>query len=182
MNTKLVLPLVLVYGLILIGSLVGIYYLQGKAVLIKVFQVSANPFSVIGWGAISGLVVILVSIISARLFRSIKELEDEFRAILGRLSIFDVVVIALVSSLAEEVLFRGLLQPFVGLTIASLIFGLLHFPIKQTLLPWTVFAIVMGFLLGWLYIYTGSLVTPIITHCLINLVNIWRITAKDRNH
>ena len=176
--SSLVLPVVIIYVIFFLGSFFGIYYLQGESTLIKAFQVSANPFLIIALGVISGLIVILISIISTRLFRVIRELENEFRIILGRLSIFDIVVIAMISSIAEETLFRGLLQPFLGLTITSLIFGLLHFPIKQTLLPWTIFAIGMGFLLGGLYLYTESLITPIIAHCLVNLVNIWRIETS----
>ena len=53
------------------------------------------------------------------------------------LSLPDAVLLAFASGLAEEMFFRGALQPRVGLVWASLLFGLLHLPAERALVPWS---------------------------------------------
>ena len=74
--------------------------------------------------------------------------------------------------MAEEALFRGALQPQVGLLAASLLFGLAHFAPRRELLPWTVFSLAAGLLLGTLFEETGNLVAPVVAHAGINAVNL----------
>jgi len=88
------------------------------------------------------------------------------------LSVPDVLLLAAASGLAEEMFFRGALQPRVGLVVASALFGAVHFAPRRELLPWTGSAVVMGFVFGWLFDRTGSLLAPVIAHTLINAVNI----------
>jgi len=98
---------------------------------------------------------------------------------LGRLSIGNAVVLALASGIAEELLFRGALQPRVGWLTASVLFGLVHFAPRRELLPWTAFAVAAGLLFGWLFDATGNLIAPITAHVLVNAVN---IPLLVRNH
>jgi Na+-transporting NADH:ubiquinone oxidoreductase subunit NqrB len=93
-------------------------------------------------------------------------------ALIGRQSDRDCLLLALASGLAEEALFRGALQPQIGLVAASLVFGLAHFAPRRELLPWTGFSVLAGFLLGGLYAWTGNLVAPVIAHVGINAVNL----------
>ena len=73
---------------------------------------------------------------------------------------WDVVFIALLAAFGEELLFRGALQPLIGLVPAALIFGLLH----ATSLPHIVLASLLGLWLGLLYQWSGSLWPPIVAH------------------
>jgi hypothetical protein len=95
--------------------------------------------------------------------------------IIGRLSLRDCIILAVASGLAEEAFFRGALQTRWGLVAASLIFGLAHLAPKRDLLPWAGFAVGAGFLLGSLFIATGNLVAPIVTHIGVNAVNLKRL-------
>jgi len=61
-------------------------------------------------------------------------------------------------------LFRGLLQPWLGLTATSVLFGLLHVIPRREMIPWTIFSVAAGFLLGWLFAFSGTLVAPIACH------------------
>lgn len=167
--------IILIYTFLFILGAGGIYLFQGRDVLLTSCDLSLVSCVL---GTLAGLLVTLVTIISSRLFGFIRDLEKEFKGILGRLSISGIILIALSSSIAEETFFRGALQPHLGLIATSLIFGLLHFPINRRYIPWTVFAVGMGFLLGWLFIYTESLITPIITHSLVNGINLYRIRRE----
>lgn len=104
-------------------------------------------------------------------------------------------VVAVYSSVGEEALFRGWLQPFLiariaddplapgllaiagGIVATSLIFGVLHFPMVEELRPWTAFAVIAGVLFGALAAWSGSLLAPILAHLLINWLNLRRLAA-----
>ena len=86
------------------------------------------------------------------------------------------------TSSRSELFFRGALQPAVGLVPASLIFGLIHIGPERRFWPWTVFAVVVGFILGALYELTGDLAGPIVDHVCINALNmhaIVRLPSED---
>lgn len=91
---------------------------------------------------------------------------------LGGLSVPDALLLAFASGIAEEVFFRGALQPRVGWVAASVLFGCVHFVPRREFVPWTVFAIAAGFCLGALFEWTGSLLAPITAHVAINAVNL----------
>jgi len=101
-----------------------------------------------------------------------RALADGLARLLGPLETRHVVVLALVSGIAEEAFFRGALQPRVGLVWASLVFGLAHFVPRPEFRLWTVFSVAAGFLLGFLFEATGNLVAPVVAHVVVNGVNL----------
>jgi len=79
----------------------------------------------------------------------------------------------LISPVAEEVFFRGLLQtvvrgysdrPWLAIVVASAAFGLVHAHQPQYVAP----LLLLGLGLGYIYEHTGSLVGPIVLHILFN--------------
>lgn len=102
----------------------------------------------------------------------------ELADMLGKRSARECVVLAVASGVAEEVFFRGALQPVLGWLLASLVFGLVHFVPKRELLPWTGFALIAGLVLGALFESTGNLVAPIVAHVGINAVNLRRLVLR----
>ncbi len=84
-------------------------------------------------------------------------------------------LLALASGIGEEALFRGALQPVVGLWWTSLLFAAAHFVPRRELLLWSVFSLLAGLLLGGLYEATGNLLAPTIAHVVINGVNLNRL-------
>ena len=119
-----------------------------------------------------GLVVVLASRWVSRQTRWGKSLRDEIRAMLGALSSREILLLALFSAFGEEILFRGVIQPWLGLWATSLLFGLLHFPYRRSLIPWSFFALVLGVVLGWMTLYYESLWPAITLHFLINHFNL----------
>ena len=80
-------------------------------------------------------------------------------------------------------MFRGLIQdliasawtPWAGLLLASLLFGLAH-PITAT---YAILAAAMGLCLGGLYLYSGNLLVPIVTHALYDfLALLWLVRVQ----
>ncbi len=128
-----------------------------------------------GLGAAAGAAVVALSAAASRFLGFARRLEAEFKGIIGDLTAGEIVVIALLSGIAEEYFFRGAAQPALGIAAASILFGALHIGPGRVFLPWTVFAAGMGFLLGALYEHTHSLTAPALSHAVVNLVNLARI-------
>ncbi len=90
---------------------------------------------------------------------------DLLRPLFAEIGAREVVVIAVAAGIGEELLFRGALQPEIGLVPASLIFGALHTGGRGTL-AFGFWVAAMGAALGWLAVATGGLLAPIVAHAL----------------
>jgi hypothetical protein len=92
----------------------------------------------------------------------------------------DVLALAGSSAIAEELLFRGLLVPAIGLLASSLVFGLLHYaPRRRGMLAWIPMAVLMGLALGGLFVAVGGLSAPIAAHFVINYKNLNFVNRYD---
>jgi len=118
-----------------------------------------------------GLVIAVSHQVSARTEWG-EQLARALGSALGFLRVPDAVLLALASGIAEEMLFRGALQPRVGWLVASVVFGLVHFVPRREFLPWTAFAVLAGLLFGGLFALTGNLVAPVTAHFVVNAVNL----------
>lgn len=127
-------------------------------------------------GASAGALVIAVSAWYMRRFPSGAALARTLAEAIGPLTPLQCGWAALLSGVGEEAFFRGAMQPVLGLVATSLVFGLLHAPLRRELVPWTVFAVLAGLLLGGLYDSTGALTAPVTAHVLVNAVNLRRLT------
>jgi hypothetical protein len=113
-----------------------------------------------------------------------RELHDEFHSLLGDISGREVFILAVFSSVGEEVFFRGALMPWIGFWAQAVLFGLLHIGPSKRFLPWTAWALLMGLVFGGLVKLTGDLGGAIACHFTINFMNLHfirsRIFAPDR--
>jgi len=133
----------------------------------------------LGAGLLVGATVVGATRVAVRRTDWARHLHVEFRQIFGTLSTRDVLVFAGLSSIAEELFFRGALQPSIGLSLSSLVFGLLHVGPSRRFVPWTLMAVAMGFVLGALYQATGNLLAPVVAHLVINMMNLQYISDYD---
>lgn len=87
-------------------------------------------------------------------------------------------VYASIVGACEEVVFRGALQPYVGLGVATTLFAVLH--VRGGGVEWwsrIATAALVGGLAGLLYEYTANLMAPILCHVVVNYRNM-RLLAK----
>jgi membrane protease YdiL (CAAX protease family) len=80
----------------------------------------------------------------------------------------EALMLAGLAGLSEEVFFRGVLQPEIGLVWASLAFGLLH----ALSVAYVLWATVVGAYLGYLAQWSGNLWLPIVAHSVIDLIGL----------
>jgi membrane protease YdiL (CAAX protease family) len=107
---------------------------------------------------------------STRNFHWARQLEAELSRILVPLHPWEIGILSLLSGFAEELFFRGALQPVIGLIPASLLFGMAHFVPRSPFWPWALQAVFAGFLLGSLYEMTHFLYPVMVAHLLTNFV------------
>lgn len=129
-----------------------------------------------GSGLATGLAIVWLSDVATRSARWAEAAARILGETLGPLRRRDCLVLAVLSGVAEEAFFRGAMQPAIGLVATSLAFGLAHLVPRRELLPWTAFTVAAGFVLGGLYSWTGNLVAPVVTHMIVNGINLRRLT------
>lgn len=124
-------------------------------------------------------VVVGATWVTGRRFEWGRRLEEEFEHLLGPLTSWEVLHLAVFSGLAEELFFRGALQPHLGYVTTALLFGLFHVGPGPTFVSWTLFALAVGFLFGGAVALTGSLLPAIVAHVGVNFVNLHRLRRRD---
>jgi len=122
-------------------------------------------------GLLLGLAVVATTRLLVAHAQWARELQRELRAIVGDLSPRELTWLALLSGFAEELFFRGAMQPVLGLWLTSLIFGVVHVGPRRVFLAWSLWAFVMGVLLGAIFELTGVLWGAVLAHVWINQRN-----------
>ena len=159
-----------------VPMLAGAFFLRPPGVL------RVEDWEPFGWGlaaaVLASAAVIAASRWVSRRFAWGRAMRDEFRAVLGGMTSRDILWLALLSAFGEEILFRGILQSWLGLWPAAALFAGLHFPYRRAMVPWTVFALGMGMGLGWLTAWCGSLWPAILVHLSVNYFNLHDIAGE----
>src|SRR5690606_2359125 len=145
----------------------------------------SEPYEIFRLGAIGVLGASLLLVLSYFFedwFPSFRDLKSVIMRFLGPVSIPMALYLAVVTSVGEELLFRGAIQPFAGLVLTSVLFGLLHMGQDGLVSAWSVWAFIAGLLLGWMYEETHSLWPPILAHFGVNAVSILNLRRSYRGY
>lgn len=147
-------------------------------ILVLLFQ-SRNPFplfiwpqgySFIGWGLGFTAVVLIVDLLVSRVVP--EELTDDGginEMLFLKRPLWHIAVLSAVVAVCEELLFRGAIQHALGPYWTSILFAAIHIRyLRHWLMTGLVFSISYG--LGWIYIQTNTLWTPILAHFMIDFV------------
>jgi hypothetical protein len=130
-------------------------------------------------GVVAAVGVIASTRVSIRYFAWARLLHSELRPVARDLGPGQILLVAGLSSLGEELLFRGLLTPTVGVIISAALFGLAHQMKGPLRWVWAAWAMGVGLLLGAIFALTGSLVGPLLTHALVNAANLTYLRDHD---
>jgi uncharacterized protein len=109
-----------------------------------------------------------------------KNLHRDLRPMTAQLDATGIVVIAALSALAEELVFRGLFMPWLGLWPQALLFGVVHAQLSgPSRWVWVAWASVVGLALGVIFGLSGSLLGAMLAHALINGLNLAYLKSHD---
>jgi len=133
------------------------------------------------WSLSLAVGIILTSGIIYRLWPGYRRSADAYLELVIKPLIWpDLIWLGLLPGLSEELLFRGVMLPALGLNvgaviISSLLFGILHLS-GPGQWPYVVWATIVGFALGYCALVTGNLLVPIVAHIITNLVSscLWK--------
>ena len=75
----------------------------------------------------------------------------------------NIVLISVAAGIGEELLFRGVIQPTIGLVPTSVIFGIAHVG-GRGMLVFGIWAGLIGLIFGWLAVTSDGLLAPIVAH------------------
>jgi uncharacterized protein len=141
----------------------------------------------VGLGVGLGVLITAASSVVYRLWPAYRQSADYYlHLVLKPLVLPDLIWLGLLPGLSEELLFRGVMLPALGLNaegllLSSLCFGVLHLssPKQWAYVAW---ATVVGGLLGLSALVTGNLLVPIVAHICTNLIasGLWKWEEQQR--
>ncbi|MFW5740769.1 MAG: CPBP family intramembrane glutamic endopeptidase, partial [Myxococcota bacterium] len=132
-----------------------------------------------GTGTAFALLVILFTRFAVQRTDWARRLHRDLRPVAQQLSPVLILAVAVLSSSGEELLFRSLLTPWIGVVPQAIIFGLFHQLPGPSRWVWVIWATVAGFAFGAMYEVFGTLTGPILSHGLINAVNLMYLRSHD---
>jgi len=159
------------------GGLVAAALALGWLVAIAPFDAFHFRLDAAAWGVAATLPLIALFALSLRFpLRPLARIHQLLVELLGpslaACRWYDLVLLALLAGVSEELLFRGVIQPWLegklgpagGLVVSNVLFGLAH----SVTLTYTLLAGGVGVYLGVLLEITGerNLLTPMLTHAL----------------
>ncbi|MEW5849776.1 MAG: CPBP family intramembrane glutamic endopeptidase [Myxococcota bacterium] len=136
----------------------------------------------LGAGVAAGGMLAAAWLAAARFSPTARRVDALLVGVVGPIGGSDALILALLSGLAEEVLFRGAIQPAAGLGTASVLFTLAHLPPHRDLWPWTISAGVMGLGFGLATLATQDVLFAVATHTTINAINLRRLGLLALEH
>ena len=142
-------------------------------------SVQSHVYSLMIGIALGALVAFSTRIFVTR-YAWARNLHRELRPVARDLSTGGIVAVAAFSALGEELWFRGILQPWLGLWLQAAAFGIVHAQLRgPSRWAWISWATVMGLAFGATFALTGSLAGPIAAHALINCLNLAYLKSHD---
>ncbi len=123
-----------------------------------------------------GLIIAALSGLAYRLYPPYRQSADYYlNIVIKPLALPDLIWLGLLPALSEELLFRGVMLPALGLDnvaviVSSLAFGILHLSGPQQW-PYVIWATIIGLMLGFSALLTGNLLVPIIAHMITNWIS-----------
>jgi uncharacterized protein len=138
------------------------------------------------WGILLGLGITTLSGLAYRLWLPYRKSANYYlEMVLKPLAFPDLIWLGLLPGLSEELLFRGVMLPALGLNhvaviVSSICFGILHLSGSQQW-PYVIWATIVGILLGYSALLSGNLLVPIVAHIMTNWISsyFWKIRQSS---
>ncbi|HEX4516779.1 MAG TPA: CPBP family intramembrane glutamic endopeptidase, partial [Polyangiaceae bacterium] len=153
-----------------LGALLAVAFGQSpimRASWLEVSGIEAAVASLVLGVCGAALAVILTRVLFTRA-KWARALHDKLRPLVRFEDDGVLWVMAIASSIGEELFFRGFLSVTIGIWLSSLAFGLLHQVRGAGRFGWAGSAFTMGLFLSLLYALTGQLVGCIVAHAIVN--------------
>ncbi|MFT7620858.1 MAG: membrane protease YdiL (CAAX protease family) [Myxococcota bacterium] len=125
-----------------------------------------------------GLLTVAGGRVIERRFAFAQRLAADIAQTLPSLGPGAIIMVAVCSSVGEELFFRGAMQDVAGLWVTAGVFGVVHGFFERRYLWWMVFASVMGLVFGAMTAWLGSILAPTLAHFTVNALNIHQLVQR----
>ncbi|MGM8365318.1 lysostaphin resistance A-like protein [Virgibacillus sp. W0181] len=129
-----------------------------------------NGFNIVYYGVIPGIVIVLIDLVLIVLVP--KRFYDDGginERVFKNRTVLEIFAIALIVAVAEEFLFRGVIQTTFGYITASIIFALVH--VRYLHKPIMFLSVLfVSFYIGYLFVLTENLVVTITVHFIVDFI------------
>ncbi|MCC5624701.1 CPBP family intramembrane glutamic endopeptidase [Nostoc sp. CHAB 5715] len=130
-----------------------------------------------------GFAITALSGVTYRVWTAYRKSADYYlEVVLRPLALPDLIWLGLLPGLSEELLFRGVMLPALGLDhvaviVSSLCFGILHFSGSQQW-PYVIWATIVGMIFAYSALLTSNLLVPIVAHIITNWISsyFWKMS------
>jgi len=168
LDEKIILLNLAITQLIMLAVGIVLIMFQDTNSLGELLQMK-NMRTALLWGAGFALIVLVADVAISRWVP--EEVADDGginKLIFKGRPLWQIVLICLAVAVCEELLFRGAVQHSLGPYWTSILFAAVHVRYLQ---HWLMTALVFGisYGMGWIYLQTGTLWTPIAAHFMIDL-------------
>jgi uncharacterized protein len=178
-------PQILIFMGITAIFLLAIAKIWQKLGGVQLLSVQFNPQAWL-WSFALAAGITLASGVIYRLWPAYRRSADIYlELVIKPLEWSDLIWLGLLPGLSEELLFRGVMLPALGLNlgavlVTSILFGVLHLS-GNGQWPYVVWATIVGFALGYCALVTSNLVVPVVAHIITNLVSglLWKINHRQ---
>lgn len=164
MDPRRLLPIVVLGEGILLATALAVAWGAGLPLSI------GDPVVGVAWGVFAAVALAAINLVFLRTHGSgwpggaLRHVcRVIVRPLFEHVHLWHILLISVLAGLGEELLFRGVLQPIIGLPLASLVFGAVHVG-GRGFVGYGVWAACIGALFGWLMVFTGGLLAPIVAH------------------
>ena len=119
-------------------------------------------------GLVVGCVFVGLEVIAEKHIPSLKNLERMFLSMIDMRALrwHHAVILGLLAGFPEEILFRGTIQPELGVLPTAILFGVLH----AATLTYFLYASAAGLMLGLLVSWSGGLWSAVAAHTIIDVI------------
>ncbi len=144
---------------------------------LRVLALPASPLDLLV-GLAAGVLLLAATGLAERFWPRFRALGDTMAAQLGPITPLRALLLALLSGIGEEALFRGPLQAALGVVAATVLFAALHGLGNRRLWPWPLFAAFAGGMFAALAWQFHSPWPGAVAHVVVNAVNLRRLGQR----
>ena len=172
-------PAAVFYGLMFLAGVGVRYFTQGDPLPPPVWP---RPAPAAELGVILLALAMQLSLLrwGVRYSKSVSALYEELGEVFRGVPVTVCLLLAVVSGIAEETLFRGALQPLLGAPLATLLFAAVHFPATRRLRVWPLYALAMGTALAALTALSGDILSAVALHIVVNAISLVGISRATQ--
>jgi membrane protease YdiL (CAAX protease family) len=158
-----------------------LYYFNTTEFMIPVIIGKMNVWLQLGLGVVGGFVLSGMTWLMGK-WKYLDDVNFDYTLRLGifNFSIQEILFLSFCAGVGEEIVFRGMIQPWLGILTTSFMFIALHGYLSYSSWPKVIFGLILfavGTLLGILGAYVG-LLAAIVAHILYDIVAFQRIQAE----